>query len=594
MKRFFCVFLTLLILMGSTSVMASPATDTDLVHFEYPSTDTDIPPVSTEAPAGADDRELSDWEKLIIEFLEANKIDPKTVSFAYYNTVTEEEHYFEGNKAMTAASVNKLPLNMYYAEKLYNGEISWDTTFNGVSYKLVQEYSLRYSNNEYTNALIDAIGDYTVYRKAILPYIGLEEDSVEFAYLTVNEFTAEEIMYCLKLLYADPDRYPGVMENLLLATPGEYFEQSTEKYDIAQKYGWYVQDGHNCINCVGIVDTEDPILLAVFSDNCTMGKDILGEYCALMVSYTEETVATRKEAEAAAAAAAEEALKAEQDNNGTEKPEATPLPESTPPVAEKADAASAADAENALRLVACVIACALIAIAMGLVARRKKAPADSEEKPGIIRNIISAVLGLAGIIALIVTIVICSRALEAKPVIMDESSDPAIVAEEFIALALDGKSSEAEKLLLGSSTLGLDSRPEDALGSMLYDALLDSFSYELKGGCTEDSIDASQTFTVTYLDLPSVTALQQEATNARLAEYVESAQRAEEVLAEDGSYLPEVAMRALEEVTAELLEDAQNHYVQTELTLRLRYSGGEWKVIADEDLFAILSGNTAY
>lgn len=583
MKRFFCVFLALFVLMGSTAVMASPATDTDLVHVEYPSTDTDLPPVVSTAPSP--EPELSPWHALISEFLDACKINPDTVSFAYYNTVTGEEYYFQGDKAMTAASVNKLPLNMYYAEKLYNGEISWDTTFNGVAYKLVQEYSLRYSNNEYTNALIDAIGQYPDYRRAILPYIGLTEDEVEFSYLTVNEFTAEEIMYCLKLLYEDPQRYPGVMDNMLLATPGEYFEQKSDKYEIAQKYGWYVQDGHNSINCVGIVDTEEPILLAVFSDNCSMGKELLGEYCDLMVRFTEDSIAQRYEA-----AAPEEPVEEVQP---VETPEPTPQPSSAP-VPEKIEKENPGDRENALRLVASVLACAIIAIAMGLVSRRKKKPADTDKEPSQLRKLSSLILGIAAIIAIIATIIVCSTAIDAKPVIKDEGKDPTAVAEEFMALAFSGESSEAEKLLFGSSKLGLDSKPQDKLGSMLYDALLESFSYEPIGECLKESIDASQSFTVTYLDLPSVTALQQEATNARLARYVDEAQRAEEVLAEDGSYLPEVAMAALEEVTAELLADAESHYVSTELTLQLRYSGGEWKVIADEALFAILSGNTAY
>jgi len=585
-KRFICVFLTLLILMGSTAVMASPATDTDLVHIDYPSTDTDIPVATPSAEPQEEEAPASDWDALILEFIEACKIDPKTVSFAYYNTVTEEEHYFQGDKAMTAASVNKLPLNMYYAEKLYNGEISWETTYKGVAYKLVQEYSLRYSNNEYTNALIDAIGQYPDYRRAILPYIGLTEDDVEFSYLTVNEFTAEEIMYCLKLLYAEPERYPGVMDNMLLATPGEYFEQKTEQYEVAQKYGWYVQDGHNSINCVGIVQTEEPILLAVFSDNCSMGKDLLGEFCSLMVRYTEEDIAERM----AAMPPEEEIPEPVID----ETPEPTAAPQPTPAPAVKENTENPGDAENALRLVACVIACAVIAIAMGLVSRKKRKPSENAEEEGPVRKLVSLVLAALAIIALIVTVVLCVKGLNAKPVIKDEAKDPSAVAQEFMTLALASESAEAEKLLLGNSKLGLDALPQDTLGSMLYTALLDSFSFEAVGSCQRDSIDASQLFTVTYLDLPSLTALQQEATNARLAEYVEKAQRAEEVLAEDGTYLPEVAMAALEEVTAELLEDAEDHYVQTDLTLRLRYSGGEWKVIADEELFAILSGNTAY
>ena len=579
MKRLLCAFIALMIIFSSAAVTVSAADDA---------------PVSPEG---------GDWDALIAEFMEANSINPDTVSFAYCNTVTGEEHYFRGDRAMTAASVNKLPLNMYYAEKVYNGEISWETTYKGVQYKLVQEYSLRYSNNEYSNALIDAIGDYTEFRKAILPYIGLAEEDVEFAYLKVNEFTAQQIMHCLKLLHAEPERYPGVMDNLLLATPGEYFELNVSDYDIAQKFGWYVVDGHNYINCVGIVNTEEPILLAAFSDNCHMGKTLLGEYCALMVSYTENTIAAQKSPDEEKVS--EDTLPAENVDEA-EKPEVSPQPASTPQpssapqsatapeAAEKEEPESSSGAENALRLVACVAACALLALALGLANRIKKKPAEPSEKPGRGRKAVSCLVGAAAVILTAATLIVCCRGLEAKPLIMSEGSDPAAVAEEFMDLALSGESAAAEKLLLGSSSLGLDSLPEDRLGSMLYEALLASFSYEPAGDCVRDSIEASALFTVTYLDLPSVTALQQEATAARLAQYVETAQRAEEVLAEDGSYLPEVAMRALEEVTAELLEDAESHYVQTELKLRLRYSGGEWRVIADEELFAVLSGNAAY
>ena len=590
MKRFFCVFLTLIILLGcSTAAMAAYVSDTDLVHVDYPSTDTDLPVLTAPAPAPAEE-DNGAWDALMEEFMTAYKINPNTVSFGYYNTVTGEEHYFNGDKRMTAASVNKMPLNMYYAEKLYNGEITWETRYNGVTYKLGQEYSIRYSNNDYTNALIAAIGKYSDYRKAILPYIGLEEADVEYAYLTVNQFTAEQIMYCLKLLHSDPDRYPGVIENMLLATPGEYFEQQITEYEVAQKYGWYNEDGHNYINCVGIIETEEPILLAVFSDNCGMGKYLLGEYSALMVKYTEEDIAFRKA----------EAEKKAEEEAATPAPvvseEPQPKPEATIPtdIVEEQPKERTAEEENAIRIVGCIIACAILAAALGLIFRKKNVPADSDARPNGFRTLAFLVLSIAAIAAIIATIVVCSRGLDARPHIIDEGEDPAIVAEEFLALALEGNGAEAEKLLLGNSSLGLGTKPEDAIGSMMYDALLDSFSYELAGICQEDSVDASQLFTVTYLDLTAIASRQKEATTARLERYVNEAQKLQDVYAEDGSYRPEVAMAALEEATAELLSEAENYYVQTELNLRLRYSGGEWKVIADEALFTILSGNTTH
>ncbi len=616
MKKFLCVFLTLILALGCIPVFAAPSTDTDIPSIPAASTDTDLIP-DFDGEEVADDGtllispapEAQDWDKLIEEFFAEHNIDPDTLTLGYYNTVTGEEHYFQGDKLMTAASVKKVPLNMYYAEKLYNGEISWDTTYGGLPYSEVQELSLRYSNNEYSDILANAIGTYPDYRRAMCPYIGVDPDEMDFHFFTVNELSSEQAMYCLKLLYSDSERFPGVMDNMSLAGPGEFFERVVENYEIAQKYGWYVMDGHNCINCIGIVETEEPILLTIFTDNCYMGKNILGEYCALMCEYTENDIALRKEAEAAAKAAEEEAQRAAEEEARL-KAEAEAAAKAAEEEAMRLEAEAAAkeeaakkeaekeekmhNTENAIRVVVCIIACAIIAIALGIVSRRKAKSAEPDEKTGLVRNIVSAVLGIAAIAAIVITISVCVRGLEASPVMMDESSDPSAAAEEFVSLVLSGNSAEAEKMLLGSGKLGLDSVPEDKLGRMLYDALQESFSYEISGQCSDESINASQLFTVTYLDIPSITALQQEATNTRLAEYLDAAERAEEVQADDGSYLPEVAMRALEEVTAELLENAEDYYVQTELTINLQYSGGEWKVIADEALFAILSGNTAY
>jgi len=609
MKRFLCVFLALFIMLGSVPVLAAPATDTDVPADFFEGETAEAPGGLLIAPAPTESGEedaSADWDSLIQDFFAQQGVDPDTVTLGYYNTVTGEEHYFRGDVQTTAASVNKLPLNMYFAEKVYNGEISFDETrYGGLPYREVQELSLRYSNNEYTSMLINAIGTYPDYRKAICPVIGVDPEEKEFGFFTVNEFTAQQIMYSLKLLYSDPERYPGVIDNMLLATPGEYFEQVVAEYEIAQKFGWYVLEGHSYINCAGIAYTEEPILLVIFTDNCSRGKNILGDYCALMCEYTEEDIALRAEAqrlaeEEAARIAAEEAeaarIAAEEEARKQAEEEARLAKEKAAEEAAKEEALEEQMdiAENAIRVVACIIACAVLAAALGIVSRRKNKPEDGEDRTNIIRNIISVLLGLAAIAAIVLTISTCMKALDAKPVIMDEGSEPAEVAEEFVSLVLGGEAAEAEKLLLGTGKLGLDSQPEDALGKMLYDALQDSFSYSLSGDCYEDSVDARQSFVITYLDIPSLTALQQDATNARLAQYLEAADRADELQAEDGSWLPEVAMRALEEVTAELLLNAEDHYVQREVELRLQYSAGDWKVIANDELFAILSGNTAY
>ncbi|MBE7016896.1 MAG: hypothetical protein E7420_01875 [Ruminococcaceae bacterium] len=587
MKRIVCIILMFVVMLGCIPVFASPTSSTDLVGSLIDNDDT-VP------------KSELDWDTLVEEFLAAAQVEPESVAMGYYNTVTGEEHYFRGDVLMTGGSISKLPLTMYHSEMLYNGEISWDTTFNGYDYKSLLHSVICNSSNDMAAILVSAIGTDSEFRRAICPYLGVDPDAIDKRFFILNDFTAQQMIHCLKMLYSEPERFPGVIDHMLHATPGEYFEQIVDNYEVGQKYGWYIEGNNNFISCVGFVEMEDPILITILTENCRPGKKILGDFCALMCEYTENNTAVRKAAE-------EEALRKEEAEQAAHQAALDKLAqqEAEAEAAKKAEEEKAAqeaaflketqaNASNALRFLACLLGCALLAVALGLVARLKKKPADSNAAPNIARISVSVILGLVSVIAIVATILISIFAVNSKPVILSEGADPSGKAEQFLSLVLSGESSEAEKLLIGDSKLGLDSKPQDKLGAMLYDALQDSFSYEVSSECVSESINASQNFTVTYLDIPSLTALQQEATNARLAEYVEAAVRAEEVLAEDGSYLPEVAMRALEEVTLELLENVEDHYVEREITINMQYISGEWMVVADASLFAILSGNTAY
>lgn len=587
MKRSICVLLILLAFLGCVPVFASPTSSTDLVGSIVDSDDS-LP------------KSELDWDSFVQEYLDAAQVDPETVAMGYYNTVTGEEHYFRGDVLFAAGNVDKVPLNMYYSEKVYSGDLGWDTTFAGIDYKSLQHSTLCQSSNELTSVLATAIGTQEEYRLAMCPYIGVDPATAEESFLQADQLTPRQMIFCLNKLYSDPERFPGVIDNMLQSDPEEYFEQIITDYSIAQKYGWYVDDDDNYINCVGIVETEEPILLSIFTRNCRLGKKILGDYCALMCEYTDNNMAVRKaaeEEEARKEAAEQAAHQAALDKLAQQEAEA----EAAKRAEEEKAAQEAAlieetltSANIAMRFLACILACAFMSAVLGVVVRIKKKPRDNSARPNKVRIALSVILALVAAFTIVITVATCIFAMDAKPVIMSESADPTGTAEEFLSLTLSGKTAEAEEMLIGGSKLGLDTKPQDKLGIMLHDALQASFSYEVKSECVSDSINASQSFTVTYLDIPAITALQQEATNARLAEYVEAAVRAEEVQDENGNYLPEVAMRALEEVTGEILENAEDYYVQKDITIDMQYVGGKWLVTADESLFSILAGNTAY
>ncbi len=209
------------------------------------------------------------------------------------------------------------------------------------------------------------------------------------------------------------------------------------------------------------------------------------------------------------------------------------------------------------------------------------------------RGFFSFFLLMLSMVAAAAAIAVCLYATKAQPVILDESGDPGARAREFLEKALGGDAEGAEAMLYAGSGLGLSGQPEDKLGQLLYDALQQSFSFEKAGEVYVSGTDASAEFIVTYLDIPAITA-QQPLTEARLARLLEEAARAEDVLNEDGSYREDVAMAVLEEVTAELLESAEDSYVQAQLTIKLVYSDNRWMIVADNALFRVLSGNTAY
>ena len=74
------------------------------------------------------------WDKIIENFLDKYEDRNKScsITLGYRNLVTGEEHFYKGGEYMVTCSMYKVPLNMYFTEKVYNGEMDWDTEIGGV------------------------------------------------------------------------------------------------------------------------------------------------------------------------------------------------------------------------------------------------------------------------------------------------------------------------------------------------------------------------------------------------------------------------------------------------------------------------------
>ena len=257
----------------------------------------------------ADERfEGKTWEEVVADFFAEHNIDPDRVSLGYYNTVSGETHYHNGDQYRVAGSMFKVALNMYWAEKLYLEEITWEERFRGVDLKRVQEWTILNSDNDFAAAMFEKMGTYRQYREKVAHFYGEDPATVDEKYYENNFSTAEQIIHCLTMLYNEPERYPNVLELMKQAEPERWFNTGDTKdtYEVAQKFG-YISDEYGVYtNSCGIVYTDDPIILVMFTCNVTDAGERLGDYCDLMADYAQYTRPIRLMKEEADRLAAEE------------------------------------------------------------------------------------------------------------------------------------------------------------------------------------------------------------------------------------------------------------------------------------------------
>lgn len=205
----------------------------------------------------------------------------------YMNLVTGEEHYWQGDTWEYCASMYKVPLNMYVSEKIAGGKLNWEKKYPKIPYKYALEETILYSSNNWAQFLWEACGSYSDYKKGVMPYMGIEESDFYARYNLDNKFTARQFITCLKTLYENPDRFPSVLDTMKEAEPERFFRFAEKRYTIAQKYGYVIENYSSYTNACGIVFTEEPIAIVMYTKNALYPDETLSAYCTAMCDYTQ-------------------------------------------------------------------------------------------------------------------------------------------------------------------------------------------------------------------------------------------------------------------------------------------------------------------
>jgi len=520
----------------------------------------------------ADDRFAGKtWEEVVEEFLTQHGTDFKSVAMGYYNTVTGEEHYWNGDQYMVSGSMFKVPLNMYFTEKIYKGEMNWDSKIAGVTYDKLLEWTIVNSDNTFAEYLWRNIGSYRSYRIAICPYMGVEAETVEDKYYENNFFTPEQMIHCLKLLYTEQERFPGLIDMMLLAEPENYFKYNEQEFEIAHKYGYLAEGWKLYMNDCAIAYTDDPIVFVMFTDTISQPYETMTEFCTLMCDYAQYHTALRLEQQAREnEEAALKALETARDDK-----------------AEAEASILTTNSSNGVRniknvLIALVLAFAVIALAISLIVRMLR-----YSEKGKINGLWGTVAILLAAAALLMSILgMTVGTLIARP-----SGDPTETVTAFMDAIEDGNYQKAYSYLSDYETLGLEKQAEGEVSLMVQQALRDSYSYKLHGDCVVDGLHATQLVLMEYLDLAAVSAELEALTNENLAQIVESLPRSE-IYDENDNYLPEVTNEAYKQAVEAVLSHAADYYNTAAVELELNYRDGQWQLNTNQVLLDALMGGS--
>ena len=524
--------------------------------------------------------------------------DPSTIAAGYCNLVTGETHFYNGDTYMVSGSMYKIPLNMLFLDWIDEGELTMESNILGYPYSTLLDGTIIHSDNDMARVLWTYAGNtittdpastpYHRYRILIADYMGEDADTVADKYYENNFFTPRQVITCLQHVYENSEKYAPLIEDMQRAEPTNYFKLRERRFNIAHKYGYYIDNTDTLyLNDCAICYTDEPIAIVLFTAGTVKPYNVLTEYCSLMCNYTQETIAARaarEEAEAAAAAAAaeeeearQEALAAQEEAEADVEDPAAASP-SDPVTASPEPAVKNSHSLRVGPLIALVLTLILMLLSICLVVSASR------------RSRLRRFHGIAAVFLGTMAILLCIYAASGNTIYTRASGDPRETIVLFTESLKNGDYHTADSLLLKGASLGLNRTPDSEEEALLLAALKASWDFAPYGECTITQRSAWQQMRVQHLSLTALDAALQERSKEVLSGLVRSLPMTE-VYDENGEYLPSLAETAYRKALRDVISHAEDYYTYTGITLELRESNGTWLIVPDERLISVLSGN---
>ena len=201
----------------------------------------------------------------------------------------------------------------------------------------------------------------------------------------------------------------------------------------------------------------------------------------------------------------------------------------------------------------------------------------------------SAVFGLLGLAITVGTVYLALNNRTAAPLLMEQPE----AARNQVVTMLDalcaGEYDTVSACLYGNPGLGMDREIQDEVGRLFWDALMDSFSYEIHSDFHATDSGVAMDIQITALDIDSVTVNLRQRTQNLLEERIAQAENTSDIYDENNDFREDFVMAALYDAACDALEEDADT-VSWEITLNLVYGDGQWWIVPEQELLQAISG----
>ena len=219
-------------------------------------------------------------QQLVDDYCARKGLSKENLSVGFCYTATGDTWYHNPDAWHYSARIYKVPVMMILAERYKAGEITDETRISGLTLAEANELILVYSHNDYAHAMMHYIGTDAECRTLYQNYAQLPREYYVQDFYDYSYFTARFMTQVMQTLYNEQDRFPNVIEHLLLAQPGQYFKAAITDVPVAQKYGNYCDSmGRQWTHDTGIIYTDNPFILTIMSKNMGQSDAVVADFC---------------------------------------------------------------------------------------------------------------------------------------------------------------------------------------------------------------------------------------------------------------------------------------------------------------------------